>query len=122
MNHGKIMKINSKSWWFPCVLTLLIASGCASLPDNTERTPSYTIEDTSNTRLGRELEPLVSQHPGESGFHPLIDGIDAFAARLVLVSKANKSLDLQYYIWHDDTTGKFLHNQLLNAADRGVRV
>lgn len=48
--------------------------------------------------------------------------IDAFTARLLLVKAAQKTLDVQYYIWHDDLTGKVLHNQLLSAADRGVRV
>jgi putative cardiolipin synthase len=50
------------------------------------------------------------------------DGIDAYVARLGLVKAAQKSIDVQYYIWHDDLTGRVLHNQLLEAADRGVRV
>ena len=50
------------------------------------------------------------------------DGIDALAARLALIEASEKTLDLQYYIWHDDLVGRALHNRLLTAADRGVRI
>jgi len=100
----------------------LLISGCASLPEDVQRTPSYAIKNTSNTRLGRDIEPVVAKHPGKSGFHALSEGTDAFVSRLHLVKNAEKTLDVQYYIWHDDLTGKVLHNQLLHAADRGVRV
>jgi putative cardiolipin synthase len=100
----------------------LLMSGCASLPTDFERSQSYVIKETSHTRMGRDIEPLVAKHPGKSGFHALIDGTDAFASRFLLVKNAEKTLDVQYYIWHDDLTGKALHNQLLHAADRGVRV
>jgi len=100
----------------------LLISGCASLPTDFERSPSHVIKETSKTRLGRAIQPVVAKHPGKSGFHALIQGTDAFAARFLLVQNAEKTLDIQYYIWHDDLTGKVLHNQLLAAADRGVRV
>lgn len=104
------------------VCTILIVSGCASLPTDVERTPSYGLDSTSDTGLGREIQQNVKEHPELSGFHILNNGEDAFATRLTLVNAAQKSLDVQYYIWHDDLTGKVLHNRLLNAADRGVRV
>jgi len=43
-------------------------------------------------------------------------------ARVALIETARASLDLQYYIFSDDTTGRIIINQLLEAADRGVRV
>jgi putative cardiolipin synthase len=39
-----------------------------------------------------------------------------------LIDRAEKTLDLQYYIFHDDLTGKFVYDRLMAAADRGVRV
>ena len=104
------------------LLSALHVSGCASLPTDVQRTPTYTLEDTSDTKLHSIIQPLVKAHPDKSGFHALSDGIDAYAARLRLVKAAQKSIDVQYYIWHDDLTGRVLHNQLLAAADRGVRV
>ena len=35
---------------------------------------------------------------------------------------AERSLDVQYYIWHGDTTGYLMLEELWNAAGRGVRV
>lgn len=107
---------------FFIVCLILIVSGCASLPTDVQRTESFTFEETSETELGVRIQPLVKQHPDKSGFYGLKEGIDAYAVRLLLVKAAQKSIDLQYYIWHDDLTGRVLHNQLLAAADRGVRV
>ncbi len=107
-------------WALP--LVALLVTGCASLPKDVERTPSFTVEDTSQTRLGVDIAPLVATHPDNSGFFALQNGIDAFAARALLILNADKTLDLQYYIWHEDLTGKALHNLLLQAADRGIRV
>ena len=100
----------------------VLAAGCASLPRDVQRTPAYAIADTADTRLSGEVGPLTAAHPNLSGFHTLPEGIEAFAARVALIRHAEKTLDLQYYIWHDDLTGKVLHNQLLDAADRGVRI
>ena len=72
--------------------------------------------------LGRIIAPIVAAHPGESGVLPLADGRDAFAARMLLARAAQQSIDAQYYIWQDDTTGLMLLDELRAAADRGVRV
>ncbi len=53
---------------------------------------------------------------------PLIVGHDALVARLDIVEHAEKTIDLQYYIYHNDRAGRLLAHALLRAADRGVRV
>lgn len=53
---------------------------------------------------------------------PLYLGRDALAARLDIVAHAEQSIDLQYYIYHNDRSGRLLAEALLRAADRGVRV
>ena len=50
------------------------------------------------------------------------DGPFAFALRAALVRNARRSLDLQYYIWHSDVTGRLMAREVIAAADRGVRV
>ena len=52
----------------------------------------------------------------------LADGRDALAARLALADAAQRSLDVQYFIWNKDLAGKVLLERLFRAADRGVRV
>ncbi len=104
------------------VVSSLALAACSSLPTDVERAPSYALSDTSSTWLARDIQPLLEEHPGLSGFHILGDGVDAFATRLRLIHAATKTVDAQYYIWHTDLTGNAMYNQLLRAADRGVRV
>jgi putative cardiolipin synthase len=58
----------------------------------------------------------------KSGFHLLSDNTDAFVARFALATIAEKTLDIQYYIMHNDASGRYLAYAILSAADRGVRV
>ncbi len=73
-------------------------------------------------RLDQALDPLEAAHPDLNGVAPLADPQEAFAARVALARLADRSLDVQYYIWHGDTSGRLLFGELLAAADRGVRV
>ncbi len=100
----------------------LFSTGCASLPQNQGRPVSHTLTDTADTTLARVTAEDRAVHPGQSGFHPLVQGADAFVARLALARAAERTIDLQYYIFFDDDTGLALIGELLKAADRGVRV
>ena len=104
------------------VAALLLVSGCASLPADIERSESHALRGTETTRLGQIAQSMLKAHPGESGFRPLRSGVDALLARMVLAQAAERTLDVQYYIWHDDLTGRLFADALLRAADRGVRV
>lgn len=75
-----------------------------------------------HSRLTRAVSPLVENHPGHSGIHSLEDGLDAFAARYLLMGMAEKTLDIQYYIWQNDMSGRLLFSAVLEAAERGVKV
>jgi putative cardiolipin synthase len=68
------------------------------------------------------LPPPEATRPGLTGIHPLDEPGQAFAARVLMVRLARVSLDVQYYIWHNDTSGQILLDELRQAADRGVRV
>ena len=81
-----------------------------------------SLSDTSNTRLGTAVSARALAHPGHSGLYQLPGAEDAFAARALLAAAAERSIDAQYYIWHDDVTGRLLFDALCKAADRGVRV
>jgi len=102
-----------------CALAL---GGCSSLPTLEGRTVTRAIAAEPGTRLDDALAPLAAQHPGMTGIYPLDDAHEAFAARMALAAAAQRSLDVQYYIWHEDTSGKLLFDALRQAADRGVRV
>ena len=87
-----------------------------------ERSESHALQDTASTALGQAGREPLQAHPGQSAFRPLPSGVDALVARMLLAEAAERSLDVQYYIWHDDLTGRLFAHALLRAADRGVRV
>ncbi|MCB5185029.1 phospholipase D family protein [Methylobacillus gramineus] len=101
--------------------TQLFACG---LPQVKERTLSsaLTVNESVATTLGKILEPIKQPHSGKSGIMPLVDAHSAFAARILMANSAEKTLDIQYYIWRNDSTGTLLLEALHKAADRGVRV
>lgn len=78
--------------------------------------------DQTTTNIDKVIEPLIDEHPDQTGFVLLANNLDAFAVRAMTAREAGRSLDLQYYIWHADLTGSLLSYELLRAADRGVRV
>ncbi len=86
------------------------------------RISSSALANTGFSTLGLGVSQRISEHPGMSGIELLEDGIDAFAIRKVLLENAERSIDLQYYIWHDDLTGNLMLEQVRAAAARGVRV
>ncbi|MES2470261.1 MAG: phospholipase D family protein [Verrucomicrobiota bacterium] len=78
--------------------------------------------DTGGTTLAAAVRQRVAAHPGQSGLHALADARDAMAARIVLADAAERSLDVQYFVWTRDMVGRALLERLFRAADRGVRV
>ncbi|WP_444813091.1 phospholipase D family protein [Variovorax saccharolyticus] len=99
-----------------------LVAGCSSLPGKVERTESQAVANTADTRLAKSFAPALKAHPDKSGIRALPAAEDAFAARILLARHADRSLDLQYYIWRNDTTGKLMWQALWDAAERGVRV
>ncbi|WP_432261374.1 phospholipase D family protein [Cupriavidus sp. TMH.W2] len=113
--------------WFAAVLmgpalAAALLAGCASLPASAQRAPSTALVNTSDTPLGKVLALRLAQRPGESLFYPLSSGPDALVARLAMARAAQRSLDLQTYIFETTGTGAAVLGDILDAADRGVRV
>ncbi|MEZ5566488.1 MAG: phospholipase D family protein [Gammaproteobacteria bacterium] len=75
-----------------------------------------------DTELGSRIAPLAAAHPGKDGILGFENPVQSFAARVALARSAERTLDVQYYIWHGDTTGMLLLQALREAAERGVRV
>lgn len=111
---------------FITALTVLLSlSGCATVDFDYPKQESValTSAETADTYLGKQILPLVSEHPdGESGFVPVSNGIEALAVRLLMAERAERTLDAQYYLLKRGITGRAFVNALLRAADRGVRV
>jgi putative cardiolipin synthase len=105
------------------LMALAILASCATVPSDYPREPSFALEDTGATELGRRVSELTrTRGVDQSGFYVLTEGVDALAARLILADRAERSIDAQYYIVEDDLVGTLFIDRLLAAADRGVRV
>lgn len=103
-------------------LLIVIARMLFPLPDISDRAYSAAIPADPKTQLGTAFADAAEQHPGLSGVTPLQNGRDALASRIDLAMAAEQSIDSQYYIWRDDTSGIMLLDALYSAAKRGVRV
>ena len=107
----------------PVVLWLTACAGLAPRPEWPPETAApLSAEGAAVTPLDELLGEAERSHPEQSGFRLLPDGDEAFAIRAHSARRAGRSLDVQTYIWHDDLTGTYLARQLLDAADRGVKV
>lgn len=85
--------------------------------------PSHALPlQDQQTLIDRALVPVLAEHPGQSGAIYLSEGLEAYAARSIITRQAGRSLDLQYYMWHDDMVGHLLAHDVYQAAERGVRV
>jgi cardiolipin synthase C len=100
---------------------LFLVSGCASLPRHVEKSRSEALSDPATTSLGR----IVAAEEGAnnlSGIRLLVSGEEALADLITLADHAERTLDIQYYIIHQDDSARILLHHVRLAADRGVRV
>ena len=98
--------------------------GCTTLPPGSgfPKVMSSALTQPEQTRLGSQFDTAAREHDGNSAFRLLSVGVDGFLARAQMIDAAERTLDLQYYIFRQDETGQLLTDALLRAADRGVRV
>ncbi len=90
------------------------------LPD--PEPPGLGPRSGAGSLLAARLERPLAEHPDLSGVRPLLDPLEALAARVRLIRAAEASLDIQYFIWRPDIAGTLLLAELLAAAERGVQV
>jgi putative cardiolipin synthase len=100
----------------------VLALGSARLPENVAPPRARARRGPDAPRLGQAFVDQRAAHPGESGFRLLGNGLDAFVARAVLARLAERSIDVQYFLYQNDLVGRLFTFLLLEAADRGVRV
>ena len=100
--------------------TLLI-TGCAGVLPQVQRTPSVALVAPADAVLPAAVHDAKLPEDA-SGVWPLLQASYAFDARLALIANATTSIDLQYYLVADDSTGRILLRALRDAALRGVRV
>jgi putative cardiolipin synthase len=100
------------------VLLASFLGGCASL--DVQREPSQALP-ANDSAFGRSIQAQAAPHQGRPAFACSRTAPKPSCARRADPQRAT-SLDLQYYIVHDGISTRMLVDELLKAADRGVRV
>jgi putative cardiolipin synthase len=90
-------------------------------PDHPPEQP-VSVGEIPARGVAEQLEAAARLHGGKSGFAVLRGNREAFTDRIALADFAEKTIDVQYYIWSADTAGSMLADHLVRAADRGVKV
>src|SRR6202048_611162 len=106
----------------PLLLFLVLAiSGCATLPKHVDKIPTVALPNPAATSMGRMV---AAEQVGKnlSGIRLLTSGEEALADLIALADHAERTLDIQYYIIHQDDSARILLQHVRRAADRGVRV
>ena len=106
------------------LLASLLLGACAGLPPGADfpKPPSVAFAHPEETPLGKQFGAAAQQHPGASAFRIISAGPDGFRMRSEMIDAAQRTLDLQYFIFRGDETGRLLTDRLERAADRGVRI
>lgn len=114
--------------WLILVAVFLLG-GCQILPTSPHLADSIALSQKSQTLAITSTDPLfiqlndtAKQHPTLSGYRLVASGADALLLRHELTDLAKHTIDIQYYIWHDDESGKAMLKKLWQAANRGVVV
>ena len=105
--------------------TITLSLGaCSSIPPafNAPKSSSVALAHPQDTRLGAQFDNAARSRDGDSAFRIISVGVDGFLVRAQMIDAAEKTLDLQYFIFRGDETGRLITDALIRAADRGVRV
>ncbi|MEO8523705.1 MAG: phospholipase D family protein [Caldimonas sp.] len=111
---------------FVSVLGVLVAcliglAGCGTLPANVGKTDTLAMPPNPESTLVKIAE-ASSPAADQTGVRLLPLGAFSLDTRIQLAQRASTSLDVQYYQFENDPTGRLLMTALRNAAVRGVRV
>lgn len=72
--------------------------------------------------LSSELEPVNDLMKSKTGVYVLEEGDASMVARAWLSEYAEKTIDIQYFIFSTDNVGLIACDYIVRAADRGVKV
>ena len=110
--------------YFICLSLLFLLAACTTIrEDYPEPVPSSALAPRPDGPFADLEAEFAATHGGEkSGFKLLENSTAALNWRLALIDEARHSLDVQYYLWYGDDSGRLIMKRVLDAAKRGVRV
>ncbi len=107
------------------VLLVLFLFGCkkdASQEVLIEKDFCASIHRNDETSLSLELQRVADQLRNKSGVYVMEDGGGSLVTRAWLTEYAERTIDIQYFIFSTDNVGLIACDYLVRAADRGVKI
>ncbi|WP_261856173.1 phospholipase D-like domain-containing protein [Vibrio mangrovi] len=107
------------------LIFLLLTIGCSSTPDSVPLSDANYCLNTSHVKtetLTEYLKPYREKMKHQTGTYVLEQGAEAMMSRAWLAERAEKSIDIQYFIFSVDNIGLIATDYLVRAAERGVKV
>jgi phosphatidylserine/phosphatidylglycerophosphate/cardiolipin synthase-like enzyme len=101
---------------------LLFTVSCKKEPIAEKTDFCESIQRNDSVSLSKELENLSNQMQEKTGVYVLEDGSGSMIARAWLTEYAEKTIDIQYFIFSTDNIGLIACDYLIKAADRGVKI
>ncbi|PWH81761.1 phospholipase D family protein [Algibacter marinivivus] len=80
------------------------------------------IQRNDSMTISKELEDIKPLMQDKTGVYVLEDGSGSMVARAWLTEYAEKTIDIQYFIFSTDNVGLIACDYLVRAADRGIKV
>ena len=119
-------------WWAVGLVVLL--AGCASVPERelgnafkyqrlkgSDHIAALPVNSVYQELAKKAVQ--IHKQGGSAEYVSILEvGDDALLARVHLIRSATQSIDIQTFIWKDDPTSRFLFDELVKAAERGVLV
>lgn len=108
-------------------LSLFLAAtlaGCGTLPAQIEHSSPVSTVASDHSALAQLSHSYWHKQADQTMSAVTLQdsGWQALSQRLALIETAERSIDIQYYIWNSDHSGQYLASRLVAAAKRGVKV
>lgn len=116
------------------VCAVVLLAGCSTIPERElENAVKYQRLKRNDMEIAKpiksEFHDLASkawktlEKGGRAEYVSILElGDDSLLARIHLIRSAQKTIDIQTYIWRDDPTSRFVFDELVKAAERGILV
>ncbi|KFZ39177.1 cardiolipin synthase [Shewanella mangrovi] len=104
---------------------LLFAAGCTAAPDSvplSDRDYCALQQPRTTETLAQFTAPYAKEMQHKTGVYVLEQGTEAMMSRAWLAERAEKTIDVQYFIFSIDNVGLIATDYLVRAAERGVKV
>ncbi len=108
--------------YFLATIVALFFLGCTTHYKTDVKPKEYHVHKSASDSLYYLASDNVKKHSGKTGFYSLAHYYDAFIARMELIKAAKKTIDMQYFIFSNDEVSVAFMEEVIKAANRGVKV